>query len=105
MIKFPHSLADAINSNRCALFVGSGLSVESGLPSWKELISEMINICVDCGLSDNEERELRESLNKDAYLDVAEYCREKMGARRFHDLIVNIFRDSEKKCTDIHKMK
>lgn len=104
MIKIPHSLADAIDSNRCALFVGSGLSVASGLPSWQELIAEMITTCADCGLRDDDQRDLNEALDKDAYLDVAEYCREKMGARRFHDLMVNVFRDPEIDCTDIHNI-
>ncbi len=40
----PAKLIDAINNRNCALFVGAGLSINAGFPSWEKLLSELIDI-------------------------------------------------------------
>ena len=40
-IDLPQDLVESIRRNECAVFFGSGISVNSGLPGWKELITEL----------------------------------------------------------------
>ncbi len=38
----PENLIKAINKHNCGLFVGAGLSMKAGFPSWPKLLSELI---------------------------------------------------------------
>jgi hypothetical protein len=38
----PKNLMDSINSGKCGLFVGAGLSINAGFPTWKQLLLELI---------------------------------------------------------------
>lgn len=38
----PKNLIDSINKKKCSLFIGAGLSIKAGFPSWKDLLIELI---------------------------------------------------------------
>jgi len=40
--EFPHALVNAFSKNELILFVGSGLSIDLGLPSWNQLVIDII---------------------------------------------------------------
>src|ERR1035438_1485060 len=46
----PPLLVDAINGNHAIAFVGSGISVPSGAPSWRELLYELLATAEDLPL-------------------------------------------------------
>ncbi len=39
----PMNLIDSIKKGKCGLFIGAGLSINAGFPTWKELILELID--------------------------------------------------------------
>ena len=45
MVKIPDELIEQIYEGNAVLFVGSGLSMNAGFPSWSELIHRMITWC------------------------------------------------------------
>ncbi|AEF25908.1 SIR2 family protein [Streptococcus parauberis] len=75
----------AMNENNLILFVGAGISVNSGLPSWKELISSL-----RAELQLNEE----ESTAKD-YLRIAQYYYDTFGQNQYINKIEDIFSNGE----------
>ncbi|WP_299223184.1 SIR2 family protein [uncultured Psychroserpens sp.] len=42
--KFPEELLENFQNNRGAFFVGAGMSIEAGLPSWGQLITNLIDL-------------------------------------------------------------
>jgi len=44
---FPKAFIDALSAKECVLFIGSGISVWSGLPNWRQLIERMLDF--QCG--------------------------------------------------------
>ncbi|NIU00766.1 MAG: hypothetical protein GWN01_07490, partial [Nitrosopumilaceae archaeon] len=104
-LRIPHALLDSIDTKRCGLFIGSGISINSGLPSWHNLILELMNSCIDYGISSKEQNELNHLLNQGAFLEVAaDYSREKMGNRRFHDIMQKLFRSPNIETNEIHDL-
>jgi hypothetical protein len=71
MFKFPKHLIEAIQSKECILFIGSGISVWSGLPSWERLIRQMVEFLCDSGLQSNEKSEIEQILLKGDILTAA----------------------------------
>ena len=41
-ITIPQELTDAINEDKLVVFVGAGLSINHGLPSWKKIIENLL---------------------------------------------------------------
>ncbi len=64
----PEELVESLRSGECVLFVGSGISVGSGLPGWPSLIEELAD---DLGI---ERAARRDGL--DWFLDLAQWYRE-----------------------------
>lgn len=40
---FAHNVADRLKNQQCNLFIGSGISIESNLPSWKDLLDPVLD--------------------------------------------------------------
>ncbi len=86
--KLPKDLVNRIRDGKCVLFAGAGTSLDAGLPTWHELLEYMIDQVQDCGqLDSDDKKELEELLALQDYTVVAEFCKEKLGARGFADLI------------------
>ena len=84
----PPPLADAIRRRECVFFVGAGLSVPAGMPSYGDL---MERIAAELG-------ETVESKDVGSYLDLAQWFREQYPAR-LPQLIQETFR------VDVRKVK
>ena len=79
-LKVPASLVRHLNEKRCVIFVGAGLSAQAKLPSWGQLLSNLVN---QVGADDTDEdatAELKKLLDAGRYLDVADECKERLGS-------------------------
>ncbi|WP_224361488.1 SIR2 family NAD-dependent protein deacylase [Hyalangium versicolor] len=78
--KLPGLLVRYIQEKRCVVFVGAGLSAGAGLPTWGALLEMGIDEVVR-SLPEGEEHqdELRELVKRGKLLEVAEFCRDKLG--------------------------
>jgi len=66
------SLADAVTRRRAILFVGAGVSMSVGLPSWAGLVAYMQS---DLGMAPSPRR-----INRSSYQEIAEFYRLKHGS-------------------------
>jgi hypothetical protein len=51
---------EALRQKECVLFIGSGVSAWSGLPSWQQLLQQMLQFLEEHGLPPDERGRLRE---------------------------------------------
>lgn len=73
MIKIPDELINALEKKDCIIFIGSGLSVPLGFPSWFELIDKMAKILKDSPLlEENDKSKINELLLSDKAEDFLE---------------------------------
>lgn len=86
--KIPKALIDDIKNGNCFLFAGAGASIDAGLPSWFELLSngldELDNRVV---LPECEREELQKLLSDGKFLIVADYLRYRLGEQWFSQYI------------------
>ena len=82
----PASLVRYIREKRCVLFCGSGLSAWAKLPTWKELLEDMIKQVDDELPDDSNIGELERLLEVGKLLEVADHCKEALG-QRYHELV------------------
>lgn len=91
VLAIPNALVEQINTSLCVIWCGAGLSVSSGVPTWKLLILRMVQACADNGLSKIELDELHE-LQDSGYLDdVADFCRSFLGEPEYRELLRRLF--------------
>jgi hypothetical protein len=103
----PPELENAIVKGRCAVFVGAGLSVAAGYPTWPVLLESLI----DKGHQRNwrinatQAKELKKLLiGGDKYLLVAEELRERFGREVFEDQLVEVFNKDQSPTSLHHKL-
>jgi hypothetical protein len=66
------SLTDAVARRQAILFVGAGVSMSVGLPSWESLIAHMqSDLGIDCSTND---------CHRSSYQEIAEFYRLKHGS-------------------------
>jgi hypothetical protein len=101
----PSDLIDAYKKKRAALLVGAGASVGAGLPTWRQLLLELIDTveknAPDSAANIGQYRKLAADPSK--FLLLATELKETLGNSRFEDFIEQRFRDSKIKPTDLHK--
>lgn len=86
--KIPRALIEDIRKRNCNLFAGAGASIDAGLPSWFELLSNGIEALDDrVSLSTEEYTELRNLLDANKFLVVADYLRYRLGERWFGEYL------------------
>ena len=84
----PNALIDDIRDGKCYLFAGAGASMDAGLPSWFELLSNGIDELQNrITVSASDLQELRELLSNGHFLIVADYLRFQLGEIWFGDYI------------------
>jgi len=71
----------AMNNNKLVIFVGAGVSANSGLPSWKDLVNEFRK---GIGLKENE-------LSDDDYLKIPQYYYNLRKEKEYYELINEVF--------------
>ncbi|MEK3720873.1 hypothetical protein [Paenibacillus sp. FSL H8-0034] len=80
------SIKHAMENNKLIIFVGSGVSTNSGLPSWWSLVAKLAEaIGVETA-----------GLNQDDYLKIPQYYYNARGHKEYYDLINKVFNMSVK---------
>lgn len=99
----PKELLDAVRNNKCAVFVGAGLSAGAGFPTWRNLLSDLATKGSKRGLVTSKQlKEIRRLIDDDKLLMVAEELRERFGREHFEDELVRIF-GGDRSPTETHK--
>lgn len=75
-------IREAVENNKLVIFVGSGVSLNSNLPSWSGIIKEFAE---DIGLDINKD------LSFDDYLRIAQYYYNERGLKEYYDSIIKRF--------------
>ncbi|UII20472.1 SIR2 family protein [Fulvivirga ligni] len=79
------------NPDRVIFFCGEGLS-QPLFPSWKTLLSKMVDELDKRGKLTFEKAELDEKIDKgDSYLEIADYCAETLGKSDYRELLEEVF--------------
>ena len=86
-IQAPASLVEQLARGRCVAFVGAGLSMQCGLPSWRQLLEMMLDYAVEEGVRLPYREEIAMEIKKGNLLDVADELRERLGDGRFHNFM------------------
>jgi hypothetical protein len=83
----PESLVENLKAGRCVLFAGAGLSAWAGLPNWTTLLKSLLTKVVQEDPGTDDGAELEEMVNSGKLLEVAEYCKERLGQRLYTEVI------------------
>ena len=79
----------AVQSNKCILFVGSGLSVAAGYPGWKELVDKLLKEVKD--IYPDRELGMETYAKSGDLLTLAEFARSKLGKHRYASVLTEVF--------------
>src|SRR5574342_609040 len=91
----PLGLLNSIKSGECTVFVGAGLSIGSGLPSWPGLMKPMANQ-IDFPYPDDD------NLTPDIFLTVAQYYENSYGRNYLIRFLQNQLDDTNVKPSEAH---
>lgn len=111
----PDGLIEAIRSNRCVLFAGSGLSrglikrdgeeKEQSLPTWGDLLGVLIQRAKLLGrIDENEALKLFNAVIEGKFLFVAESIKSILGTYEFENALEEIFRNPCLESTSRHEL-
>ena len=93
----PASLYEAISKRKCLLFAGAGASADAKLPTWGQLLSDMVDELGKVGaLEEGEMNELQKLIQNKEYLVIAPFCMERLGKYEFAQFLRNSFDDLNK---------
>lgn len=76
-IKLPEPLLESVRRGRCIAFVGSGLSVAAGYPTWAELVRELVDDANQMPLARPEG--LQKFIDREDWITLAEYAQRVLG--------------------------
>jgi len=85
--KWPESLVENINRGRCVLCAGAGLSAWGRLPTWTALLLELVKKVTEEEPDRVNQVELRRMIDAGKLLEVAEYCKERLGPRLYSEVL------------------
>jgi hypothetical protein len=102
--KVPGLLARYIQQKRCVVFVGAGLSAGAGLPTWSKLLLNGIEqLVADLPEGDSHQKELQGLVERGKLLEVADFCKEKLGAE-YHQFLTQQVRGDQAQIPKTHKV-
>jgi hypothetical protein len=97
----PAPLIEAVKERKCILFVGSGLSVAAGYPTWKSLVDKLMSAAAKAHPS--RDLGLKAYAKNGDLLTLAEYARSKLGKHEYVTLLNDIF-DKPLPPQNVHKL-
>jgi hypothetical protein len=77
-----NTLANKIMDNNCVLFAGAGISYDSGLPSWHELLEDLAKIAEGHDANKDDISHVRELIKRKDYIMAAEMLQRSLGVNR-----------------------
>lgn len=103
-VPIPSSLVRHLREGRCALFVGAGISAAAGLPGWTKLLGLLVaEVEAEDGASGASE-ELRRLIRLGKLLEVADHCRERLGERRYLEVLAEHLRGGAGALPELHRV-
>jgi len=90
MPSIPTQLADSLKNHRCILFVGSGMSVAAGYPSWNQLVTQLVTEVAGAFPEEADSLKNYAATSKDPLM-IAEFVRSKLGVQRYGTLLRHLF--------------
>jgi hypothetical protein len=99
----PKSLIENLKRTRCVLFAGSGLSSWAHLPTWTELLNAMVQE-LDEDLREECGDELDVLVTQGKLLEVADYCKEKLGRAKYYGVLADRLRIVDGQVPEPHKV-
>lgn len=100
----PSALLQYLHEGRCVLFAGSGLSAWAGLPTWGRLLGALCAEVSQLRPDSPEAAELESLLAEKRYLEVAEYCQQKLGEFRFAERLREELRAASEEVPKPHRI-
>ncbi|MEQ2005169.1 MAG: SIR2 family protein [Limisphaerales bacterium] len=102
----PDELIDSLKKDRCSLFVGAGLSVGAGYPTWVSLLELLIQRATDQAIisaqKQSELLDIAKAPNK--WLMVAQELSDLYGRGPFHNELGKIFEETQVQPTKAHEV-
>lgn len=83
-------IKEASENNKLVIFVGAGVSANSGIPTWGQLVEEF-------------SKELGVEVTSDLYLKIPQYYFNERGEKEYSDKLNEIFHQEKYKINPIHK--
>src|SRR5690554_917951 len=83
-------IRSAIDTNKLVVFAGAGISIDAGIPSWKELIDEM-------------KSEIDLSMNEDNYLRIAQMYYNDRQQKEYIDKVRLLLKHKQVRFNEIHE--
>lgn len=104
-MEIPKKIIDHVKEGDLAFFVGSGISKNAGLPTWDELLDELIDFAYKKNrASDEQVKEYKESLkNKDHFFFIAEDLKQILETQ-YYEFMHEKFADKKLQPTENHKL-
>lgn len=84
-------LNEAIKNNRLVVFAGAGISKDSGIPLWNELVEEVKST-------------LNEPIKEDDSLKIAQMLYNEKGEKEYYDVVQNILFKNAKQYNPLHEL-
>jgi SIR2-like domain len=100
----PDELTKALKNGQCAAFIGAGLSVAAGYPTWEKLLRLLVERAVIPGIISAEKKNELESIlmTPSKWLMVAQELSDAYGQGAFQNELTDIFEEIDAKPTDAH---
>jgi hypothetical protein len=92
-----------LREGRCVLFAGSGLSAWGKLPTWKGLLEDIVKGIRDDEPDNRDLPELDQLLKLEKLLDIADYCKEKLGGR-YNEILSERVRGDAGEIPETHRI-
>lgn len=101
----PDKLVNAFKENKGSLFIGAGLSVNAGLPTWSGLLTELLaEVQSQTRISPEDYKECSDMiLDSGKFLMLAEELKEKLGEADFRKFIIDKFSEMCPAPTKLHE--
>lgn len=101
---FPKHFLNALQAEECILFVGSGISIWSGLPTWAGLIGRMVDFLEAHGASEEDCAEIIRMKDRGDLLSAASMGKLLMSSAEFTDFVDEVFISSNPQPHEIHEL-
>jgi hypothetical protein len=85
------------------LFCGSGVSASAGLPTWKQLLTDLVKQLAEEVPNDTSQAELRRLIDGGKLLEVADYCKEALG-QPYYNALSKRLSNPESVVPELHKI-
>jgi hypothetical protein len=89
--RIPPTLARAVRTRKCILFVGSGLSVAAGLPTWGEMVLRLVDEARE--IPHAKVQGLEELIEKKDWFSLAEFARTTLFPSDLSEILTEMFGD------------